>query len=164
MFRKRIITPAVSFEELKQDSWTPQETENAKVVADFLQRMMNEHDFDETLQTFGGGRYLQHNRGIPDGISGVVAYLKNLTKRFPQYSYDVKRINADGDFIIVHSHATLRASHRGNEKKGFIITDTFRLKDGKLAEHWDAIQPIDFFARAIVFLTGGTIANDNPTF
>ncbi|MEM1378304.1 MAG: ester cyclase [Pseudomonadota bacterium] len=154
----------VSAEDHMQTHWTQQEKDNVATVLDFFQYIMNEHDFDYTLSTYGGGSYLQHNRGISDGVAGVVGYVKTLTKRFPEYGYDVKMAFADGDYVVVHSHATLRASHRGNERKGFIITDTFRLKDGKLAEHWDAIQPIDLFARFVVLMNGGTVANSNATF
>jgi predicted SnoaL-like aldol condensation-catalyzing enzyme len=147
-----------------QDHWTEQESENVKVVVDFFQHLMNEHDFEYTLNKYAGGSYIQHNRAIKNEISGVVDYVKTLTKRFPEYSFDVKRILADGDFVVLHSHCTMKEKHRGNEKKGFIITDTFRLENGKLAEHWDAIQPIDTFSRFLFLLTGGSIGNNNPTF
>lgn len=156
--------PRIETENHLQDNWTPQETDNVKVVVDFFQRLMNEHDFEYTLEKYGNGSYTQHNRAIPNEISGLVNYVKKLTKRFPEYSFDVKRIMADGDFVVLHSHTTMKAKHRGNEKKGFIITDTFRLKDGQLAEHWDAIQPVDAFSRLLFFMTGGSIGNNNPTF
>lgn len=147
-----------------QENWTKQETENVKVVVDFFQHLMNEHDFEYTLKTFGGGTYTQHNRAIPNNIEGLVGYVKTMVKRFPDYSFDVKKIFADGDYVILHSHTTMNKKHRGNEKKGFIITDTFRLENGKLAEHWDAIQAIDFFSRFLMLTTGGAIGNNNSTF
>ena len=156
--------PQIPFDQLKQDHWTDQENKNAATVVDFFQRLMNEHDFDYISRTYADGSYSQHNRAIPPGISGVVGYVKTLTKRFPNYSFDVKRIIASGDLVVLHSHVTLRAQHRGNERKGFIITDTFRLEDGKIREHWDAMQAIDLFTRFLMLLTGGTIANNNPTF
>ncbi|MDE9449957.1 nuclear transport factor 2 family protein [Aliiroseovarius sp. Z3] len=125
---------------------------------------MNDHDFDHVLRTYREGPYIQHNRAIPPEISGVVGYVKTLTKRFPGYSYDVKRIIASGDFVVLHSHATLKAQHRGNERKGFVISDTFRLENGQLREHWDAMQAIDMLTRFLMLLTGGSVANDNPTF
>lgn len=156
--------PQIIFENHVQDHWTEQETENVKIVVDFFQHLMNEHNFEYTLNTYTGGTYLQHNRAIPNEIEGLVGYVKTMVKRFPEYSFDVKRIYADGDFVILHSHTTMQAKHRGNEEKGFIITDTFKLKNGKLTEHWDAIQPIDFFSRFLMLVTGGTIGNNNPTF
>lgn len=154
----------IPFESLKQDHWTDQETTNAAIVVDFFQHLMNAHDFDYTLQKYGSDTYTQHNRAIPDGMAGLVGYVKPLTKRFPGYGFDVKRIIASGDFVVLHSHATLKPAHRGDERKGFIVTDTFRLEDGHLREHWDALQPIDLLTRLLMLLTGGTVANDNPTF
>ena len=164
MTDKRNATPQILFDQLKQDHWTEQETKNASVVVDFFQRLMNEHDFDYVSRTYADEPYIQHNRAIPSEMSGVVGYVKTLTKRFPEYGYDVKRIVSSGDIVVLHSHVTLKAQHRGNERKGFIISDTFRLENGKLCEHWDAMQAIDLFTRFLMLLTGGTIANNNPTF
>jgi predicted SnoaL-like aldol condensation-catalyzing enzyme len=156
--------PKIEITEHLQENWTQQERENAETVVDFFQHLMNEHDFEYIAQTYSGGTYTQHNRSIPNGMAGLIDYVKTLTGRFPDYSFDVKRIVADGEFVILHSHTTMRAKDRGNEQKGFIITDTFRLKDGKLAEHWDAIQPVDLFSRILFLVTGGSIKNNNPTF
>ena len=156
--------PIINSNEFLQEHWTKQETENVKLVLDFFQKLMNEHNFEYTLKTFSGGSYIQHNRAIPNEIEGLVGYVKTMVKRFPEYSFDVKKVYADGEYVLLHSHTTMKAKHRGNEKKGFIITDTFKLKNGKLSEHWDAIQPIDFFSRFLMLMTGGTIGNNNPTF
>ena len=147
-----------------QAHWTEQERKNAALILDFFQTLMNDHDFDATLARHGDSPYVQHNRAIPDGVHGLVGYVKNLVKRFPDYAFDVKRVIASGDHVVLHSHATFKAAHRGDEGKGFIITDTFRLEGGRLAEHWDAIQPIDVMTRLLILLTGGTVANKNPTF
>ena len=156
--------PVISFAPHVQEHWTAQERANAETVVNFFQRLMNDHDFEETLRRHGDDAYTQHNRAIPDGIPGLVGYVRNLVKRFPDYSFDVKRVLSSGDYVVLHSHATLKAAHRGNERKGFIVTDTFRLQEGRLAEHWDALQPIDFSARLLMLLTGGQIGNANPTF
>ncbi len=157
-------TPKIHFNNYVQEHWTEQETKNVKTVIDFFQHLMNEHDFDYTLKTYGGGTYIQHNRAIPDNIEGLVGYVKKFTKRYPEYSFDVKKVFADGDIVVLHSHTTVRAKDRGNEKKGFIITDTFRLENGRLAEHWDAIQPIDFSTRFLFMMIGGAVGNNNPTY
>ena len=156
--------PLININDHLQESWTQQETDNVKTVVDFFQHLMNEHDFESTLKKHGNTSYMQHNRAIPNGIDGLVGYVKGVVKRFPDYSFDVKRIIASGDFVVLHSHATFKAKHRGNEKKGFIITDTFKLNKGKLAEHWDAIQPIDTFTRFFFLMVGGSVKNNNPTF
>ncbi len=149
---------------LTQEHWTPTQTQNTAAAADLVQRMMNDHDFDYVLENFQAANYVQHNRNIPDGIPGVVAYVKNLSKRFPEYGYDVKRIFADGDDVIFHSHATLRKKDRGNDRKGFNIIDIWKFRDGEIIGHWDAVQPLDRFMRFYVWMTGGAIRNANGVF
>jgi len=164
MARVKSKPQSIDLDALSQDYWTDEEQQNAKTVVEFFQTLMNEHDFQTTLKRYGDIHYVQHNKAIPDGISGLVSYVQQLVKRFPDYGFNVKRIIASGNYVVLHSHATLKAAHRADESKGFIITDTFELKDGRLAEHWDAIQPIDFATRFLFMLTGGAVGNKNSIF
>ena len=154
----------VNFNALKKNSWSSEELANVKLVSDFIQNLMNDHKFDYVKQTFGNDAYVQHNRNIHDGIDGVIATVKQLATRFPDYTYDVKHMYADGEYVTFHSHATVRKQHRGNDKKGFNIVDTWKIKDGKIVEHWDAIQPIDWYMRFYMWLSGGAIRNSNGSF
>jgi len=87
-----------------------------------------------------------------------------LTKQFPEFSYDVKWIVASDDMVVFHSHVTIKAKDRGNEKKGFIITDTWRLENGEIVEHWDAIQAIQPLLRFYMWIQGGKKRNKNTQF
>ncbi|MEM1055810.1 MAG: nuclear transport factor 2 family protein [Bacteroidota bacterium] len=147
-----------------RDSWTPQETENVTTVLGFVQRLMNDHDLDGVKSTYGDHPYVQHNRAIPDGIEALADYVGAFAKRFPEYSYDVKRVLCDGEFVTFHSHATVKHAHRGGDSKGFNIIDTWRIEDGRIADHWDAVQPLDGFMRFYVWLTGGAVRNPNGVF
>ena len=157
-------TLTVDLDGLKKSHWTPEELRNAEIVADFVQKLMNDHDFDYVLKTYANASYLQHNRNIPDGIEGLVNVLKNFTTRFPDYCYDVKQILADGDHVVFHSHATMKRADRGNERKGLNIMDNWKLRDGQIVEHWDSLQPLDGFMRFYVLLTGGKLRNSNGVF
>ena len=48
--------------------------------------------------------------------------------------YEPGLIIAEGDFVFVHGRLT------GWGPKPLIAADIFRVKDGKLAEHWDVLQ------------------------
>lgn len=154
----------IDFESLKQNHWSEQEVQNAKLVADFVLHLMNKHNFDYVKQQYGNDAYVQHNRNIADGVDGLLDNLKQLTKRFPEFTYDVKHIYADGDKVIFHSHATVRKKDRGNDQKGFNIHDVWTIKDGNIVEHWDSIQALDGFMRFYGWLSGGTIRNSNGVF
>ena len=84
--------PTINANDFLQEHWTTQETENVKVVLDFFQKLMNEHNFEYILKTFSGSPYIQHNRAIPNEIEGLVGYVKTMVKRFPEYSFDIKKI------------------------------------------------------------------------
>ncbi|MEM9611117.1 MAG: nuclear transport factor 2 family protein [Actinomycetota bacterium] len=155
---------AIAPELLDRPDWTPQEQENARLVAEFVQLIMNDHDFDAVRARFGDGSYTQHNRTMTDGLDGVLAYCERTAKRYPEFGYDVRRVLADGEYVSIMSHVTLKAAHRGNDRTGLNITDTWRVVDGRLVEHWDSVEPIDLTMRLVGLFTGGKFRNDNGVF
>lgn len=157
-------TPSVDLNALKKANWTEQELKNAETITDFVQNIMNNHNFDYVLQHYNDSSYVQHNRNIPDKVTGLVGFLKEFVADYPEYSYDVKHIYVDGDYVIFHSHATLNKEDRGNDEKGLNIIDTWRLDNGKIVEHWDSIQALDGFMRFYSLVSGGTIRNENGVF
>ena len=144
--------------------WTDSERANATAVIEFVQLLMNDHDFDAVLQRFASQPYRQHNRSMTDGIEGVVSTLRDLVKTAPEFSYDVKHLYVDADHVILHSHATLKAKHRGDDGQGLNIMDVWRVENGRLQEHWDAVQGIGLSMRLYGLLTGGQVRNDNGVF
>jgi predicted SnoaL-like aldol condensation-catalyzing enzyme len=109
---------------------------NKAAVLDFIDKSVNQGDIDAASVHFGGS-YTQHNPNIADGVQGFRDYLRQLRQAFPLVRGEVKRIFADGDFVIVHMHA-----RREPEEAGLAIVDVFRLAEGKLVEHWEVRQPI----------------------
>ncbi|MEM1228627.1 MAG: nuclear transport factor 2 family protein [Planctomycetota bacterium] len=160
------MTPLlIDFRSMHRLTWTEAERTNVELVSDFVQQLMNNHNFDYVLEQFDNSLYVQHNSAIPDGIQGLVSFVKQFAGRFPEYGYDVKRIVADGDLVMFHSHATLKAKHRGDESQGMIIVDYWRIEDSQIAEHWDSIQVIPFWLN--LFLNFYKISgrrNDNGLF
>ena len=154
----------VDWHRLKKGSWSEQEEKNAELVADFVQHLMNEHDFDYITDKFAGGSYIQHNRSMHDGVKGVVDYVSKFVKRFPDFAYDVKHIYVDGQYVTFHSHSTANKKDRGNPNKGFNIMDIWKVENDQLVEHWDAIQPINGTMRLYALLVGGSVRNDNTFF
>jgi len=157
-------TIKISFDNLKKDNWSNQETKNVRLVIDFMQQLMNNHDFDNVLKQFGNSSYKQHNRGIPDGMEALINYIKDFTKKYPEYAYDVKHIHADGDFVIFHSHITTSKKDRGNDKKGINASDTWKIENNQIVEHWDSLQPMNGALRFLFWLIGGKIANSNGVY
>ena len=110
---------------------------NKKAVVDFYYNGLNEKDFAAASKHFGA-TYIQHNPNAADGPEGFKGFVEFLKAKFPQSHSEVKRVFADGDYVIVHVHAVREPGSRGSA-----IVDIFRLdSSGKIVEHWDAVQPI----------------------
>jgi predicted SnoaL-like aldol condensation-catalyzing enzyme len=109
---------------------------NKKTVAALYDAVLNQKDFDKASQ-YLGPRYTQHNPGAADGPEGLKGFIAFLKDKFPNNRSEIKRIFADGDYVIVHVHAVREPGTRGNA-----IIDIFKLENGKVVEHWDVVQPI----------------------
>lgn len=154
----------IDLQSLQKPSWTEQELANATLITDFVQNLMNNHNFNYILERYNDSSYVQHNRNLPDKITGLVGFLKEFVEDYPDYTYDVKHIYVDGDYVIFHSHATLKKDDRGNDKKGMNIIDIWRLEDGRIVEHWDSIQALGTLMRFYSLINGGNIQNANGVF
>ena len=109
---------------------------NKKTVLEFYEAGLNKKDFEAASKYFGP-KYIQHNPGAPDGIEGFKAFIALRKEKFPNAHSDIKRIFADGDYVILHVHNVPNPGDRGSA-----IVDIFRLENGKIVEHWDVVQPI----------------------
>jgi predicted SnoaL-like aldol condensation-catalyzing enzyme len=109
---------------------------NKRTVLAFYDAALNQSDFDGAAVYFGP-QYIQHNPMIKDGIEGFRSFLRDLKKQSPDLRAEIKRVFADGDFVILHVHA-----RRQRAELGLAIVDIFRLDHGKIVEHWDVRQPL----------------------
>jgi predicted SnoaL-like aldol condensation-catalyzing enzyme len=113
-----------------------QQEQNKKAVVEFYDKAINQKDF-EAASKYMGSRYTQHNPNAADGPEGLKAFLEFLKEKFPASRSEIKRVLADGDYVILHVHAVREPGTRGNA-----IIDIFKLENGKIVEHWDVVQPI----------------------
>ncbi len=111
-------TLIIDLPSLQKTNWSEQEVENAELITDFVQNLMNNHNFSYILEHYNDSSYVQHNRNLPDKVTGLVNFLEEFVEDYPDYAYDVKHIYVDGDYVIFHSHATLDREDRGNDQKG----------------------------------------------
>jgi predicted SnoaL-like aldol condensation-catalyzing enzyme len=109
---------------------------NKKAVVEFYEAGLNKKDFEAASRYFGP-KYIQHNPGAQDGIEGFKAFLAFLRDKFPNSHSEIKKVFADGDYVILHVHAVREPGTRGRA-----IVDIFRLENGKIVEHWDVAQDI----------------------
>jgi predicted SnoaL-like aldol condensation-catalyzing enzyme len=109
---------------------------NKRNVVEFYDLAINKKDF-AAASKYLGPRYIQHNPTAPDGAEGLKGFIEFLRAKFPESRSEVKRVFADGDYVILHVHSVREPGTRGRA-----IVDIFRLENGKVVEHWDVIQDI----------------------
>ena len=92
--------------------------------------------------------YNQHNPQIKDGLSGIVEAVEFLTSQNNMFKYtNIHKVLGEGNFVLTISEGEWSG-------KSQVFYDLFRMKEGKIVEHWDVIQEIP---------TEG-LANDNGMF
>lgn len=109
---------------------------NKKVVVDFYEKGLNQKDYEAAAKHFGP-RYVQHNPNAPDGPEGFKGLVAFLKEKFPNSRSEIKRVFAEGDYVILHVHSVREPGQRGRA-----IVDIFKLENGKIVEHWDVVQDV----------------------
>ena len=109
---------------------------NKKIVQEFYNLLINKKDF-KSASKYIGNRYIQHNPLVAEGPEGLKALVDFLKSDYPDARSEIKRIFAEGDYVLIHVHSVRIPNTRGRA-----IFDLFRLENGKIVEHWDAIQEI----------------------
>jgi predicted SnoaL-like aldol condensation-catalyzing enzyme len=109
---------------------------NKRRVLEFYDLIINQKDY-AAAQRYIGPYYRQHNPLVGDGPEGLAAFVDFLRTECPQAHSEIKRVLADGDYVVLHVHS-LRSPHT----RGRAIIEIFRLEEGRIVEHWDTIQEI----------------------
>ncbi len=145
---KKIITAlslfALSLSAIASDNESKADANRALVIK-VMQTTFVNRDTSMVASQFASN-YIQHNPRIPNGRDAIPPLISGLPKDF---RYEMGTVVAQGDFVMVHGRYT------GWGPKPVIAVDIFRVADGKLAEHWDVLQPE---------VPAASSANGNPMF
>lgn len=109
--------------------------QNKKLVLDFYQQMFGDKDIS-AVDKYIAPEYIQHNPAVADGAEAFREAAKKWFEGKPKTKIDVQHIAAEGDLVFLHIKNT-------RPDGGFKSTiDIFRLKNGKIVEHWDVHQDV----------------------
>jgi len=111
---------------------------NKDIAVAFYKKALFEGRVEEAFRLYAGAPYPQHNPLIEDGMEGVKKFVALVMANHPDAHCEIKRVFADGDHVILHSHW----HGLSDNPRGEAVVDIFRLEGGKVVEHWDVIQPV----------------------
>ena len=109
---------------------------NRAIVTDFARTFYTERNPRGAMMKYVAPDYIQHNPRAADGRDAAIALLVPLFGA-PGATFEIKRNLVDGDLATIHVHGK-----PDPKAAGVVAIDIYRLKDGKIVEHWDAVQPI----------------------
>lgn len=113
------------------------ETErNRAVVQDFARLFYGEKNVRAAFEKYVAPDYVQHNPNILDGRDAAIAALEPKFSA-PGARFTIQRIVVDGEFAVIHLHGQPDPAALGGA-----VADIYRLKQGKIVEHWDVLQPV----------------------
>jgi predicted SnoaL-like aldol condensation-catalyzing enzyme len=79
--------------------------------------------------------FVEHKPDVPAGTrEATIAFLEELMKGMPDPRWEVIRTVAEHDMVFLHARFTPAAG-----APPYAIADVFRLRDGKIVEHWDVV-------------------------
>ncbi len=110
---------------------------NKRIVREWHDLAINQRKPEEAVAKYLGPHYRQHNPGAADGAEPFIGFVKRFAQTYPDFRMESKRIVAEGNYVVLHSHFIRKPGDRG-----MAVVDIFRLENGKIVEHWDVVQEV----------------------
>ncbi|MEM9077969.1 MAG: nuclear transport factor 2 family protein [Bacteroidota bacterium] len=128
---------------------------NAETVIALYEEMINEHRPRHAVQKYVRFDYIQHNSMIPDGNISIAKFFEHVQANNPRSRVVIHKVIAVQNQVWAFVNFLNFTNNQENDR-GLAGVDIYRIDDdGKLAEHWDAVQEIGDPTQA---------ANDNGIF
>lgn len=108
---------------------------NKEVIQVFYKEFFNDHII-EAADKYVREDYVQHNPGVGQGREALKCAFADKFVSDPTFCLEISMMIEEGDKVAVYLK---NVDPEGNTKCR--VVDIYRLVDGKLAEHWDVLQP-----------------------
>jgi predicted SnoaL-like aldol condensation-catalyzing enzyme len=91
----------------------------------------------EAFSKFVGASFRHHNPFFEGTAKSLLAGMEENARKNPNKVFEVKRVVAEGDLVVTHSHVRQKP-----EDLGVAVVHIFRFENGKIVELWDLGQPV----------------------
>ena len=135
--------------ESKGGAAVSQEDRNKEVVREFTRVFKNEHNVDGVGHLFDTNFVHHFRTPLPDGFEGLRQVGIMMNGAFPDVVVAEDDLIASGDRVVERSSAD--ATHKGwlmgapptNKRVHWSEIHIYRLKDGRITEHWAEIAMME---------------------
>jgi predicted SnoaL-like aldol condensation-catalyzing enzyme len=101
------------------------------LVLSAIEQLLGQRD-TSALDSFFSPQFVQHSTAAQDGLGGLRTFVAGLPE---QFRYEQVRVLAEGDLVVTHGR------YHGLAEQPLVAFDVWRVDDGRIVEHWDALQP-----------------------
>lgn len=110
---------------------------NKALITSFINDVLIGENPGKAAAYISSEEYQQHNPQIKDGLSGLGEAIEYLSAQNNMFNYiKLHKVLGEGNFVLSISEG------KWNGGKKYAFYDLFRLKNGKIVEHWDVIQEV----------------------
>jgi predicted SnoaL-like aldol condensation-catalyzing enzyme len=110
---------------------------NKKLVFDFWREVFQTHDMSKAAH-YMAEDYMQHNPNVPTGRQPFMDFFGKLPRQPVKPEIDnLVTLLAEGDMVVLAFRREMPDPQNAGKTYTTTWFDMFRIKDGKLAEHWD---------------------------
>lgn len=130
-----LLFSVISSAQIKRD--LKQEDHNKQFVAHFFNILYNVKNLDSARAMMLPDFINHHPHGGQGADGTLMAMKEHLFGRYPNFKVNIKRIAAEGDLVWIQCF-----TKNDDNDHGKMSMDIWRVKNGKIAEHWDIIQDV----------------------
>lgn len=126
---------------------TSQEARNRQLVIDFYRHVFDARN-PAAVKDFVAEDYLQHASHVSSGRAGLEAFVEQTFRGLPplpvkpDLMVPPALLVAQGDMVVIAGEFPQPEPEDPTRTYPFFVFDAYRVRDGKLAEHWSGINKI----------------------
>ena len=112
-------------------------TDQNKDAATSFLKLASAGKVDDAYSKFVGNGFKYHNAFFEGSAESLQAGMKENAVLNPDKVFEIKRVIAEGDFVVTHSRVQQKPSDLGAA-----VVHIFRFENGNIVELWDLGQPV----------------------
>mgnify|MGYP001792735936 CR=1 FL=1 len=113
-------------------------TDAKELVTSYMNEVWVHRNTEAASKYISADTFIQHNPHLDNGLDALAGFLPHLfNNMMPEGTWEVKRVIAENDMVVVHSLAKPTPV-----ALGMAVVDIFRVVGDKIVEHWDVTTDV----------------------